>query len=202
MYAHTCMHTHILHVDTYCTHTQTFMYMGLWGSLTLPPWHYLLSTSPVWDSCHILPWARLTFSLWWSQWRCTTFFSSLPLLISSSSPCQSSQCCHSGSVSELNCLWAKIQTHLRDRGRLLTQTLLTLSTSISLLFCLSTLPYVSFFPFPRFSFFFFYWSNLEYFHILDEACTCGTEYTWPGNWEVQIIPSCGKAAINWGCQPL
>ena len=191
-------------VGTYCTYTQTSLYVGLWASMTLAPWLYLRSTSPAWDFCHIVPWARLTFSLQWSQWRCTTFFSSLPLRFSSSSPCQSSQCCHSGSVSELSCLWAKIQTHLRDGGRLLTQTLLSWScTSISLLSASWHFPKF-FFLFPDFFFlfFFFYWSNLQYFHILDEACTCGTEYTWPGNWEVQIIPSCGKAAINWGCQPL
>lgn len=139
-------------VGTYCTHTPTFPYMGLWASLTLPPWHYLLSTSPAWNSCHIRPWARLTFSLRWSQWRRTTFFSSLPLLVSSSSPCQSSQCCHSGSVSELSCLWDKIQKHLRDRGSLLTQTPLSWScTSISLL---SASRHFSqfFFSFPRFFF--------------------------------------------------
>lgn len=186
---------------------QAFLYMGLWASLTLPPWHYLLSTSPAWDSCHIVPWARLTFSLQWSQWRCTTFFSSLPLLFSSSSPCQSSQSCQTGSVSELSCLWAKIQTHLRDRGRLLSPRCFSLevkSWRISLLSAFRYFPKFSFCPiffYPLF-FSFFYWSNLQYFNILDEACTCGTEYTWPGNWEVQIIPSCGKAAINLGCQPL
>lgn len=90
-------------VGTYCTCRQAFLYMGLWASLTLPPWHYLLSTlSPVWDSCHIVPWARLAFSLQWRQWHCTTFLPSLHLLFSSSSLCQSSQCCQTGSVSELN----------------------------------------------------------------------------------------------------
>ena len=75
------------------------------------------------------------------------FLSSLPLLVSSSSPCQSSQCCHSGSVSEISCLWAKIQTHLRDGGRLLTQTLLSWSrTSISL-------PLSASWHFPKFFFF-------------------------------------------------
>ena len=87
------------------------------------------------------------------------FLSSLPLLVSSSSPCQSSQCCHSGSVSEISCLWAKIQTHLRDGGRLLTQTHLSWScTSISLPFSASwhfSLSFYFFFPtssFPRFFF--------------------------------------------------
>lgn len=168
-------------------------------SLTLPP-----QRGPAWDSCHIVPWARLTFSLQCCQWRRTTFFSLLPLRFSSSSLCQSSQRCQTGSVSELSCLWAKIQTHLRDRFRLLTHMHLSWSCRRISLFSASRY-------FPKFSlsrfltlffFLFFYWSNLQYFNILDEACTCGTEYTWPGNWEVQIIPSCGKAAINLGCQPL
>lgn len=59
---------------------------------------------------------------------------------SSSSLCQSSQCCQTGSVSELSCLWAKIQTHLRGRGRLLTQMLLSWSCTSTSAFCLSTLP--------------------------------------------------------------
>lgn len=128
-----------------------------------------------------------------------------PLFLVSSSPCRSSQRCHSTSVSELSCLRVKIQTHLRDWGRRLTQMRVSWTcTSTSLLSAPRHFPkfflYPSFFSFLLF--FFFYWSNLQYFHILDEACTRGTEYTWPGNWEVQIIPSCGKAAINWGCQPL
>lgn len=61
--------------------TEAGQYVGLWASLTLPPWHYLLSARPAWDSCHIVPWARLTFSLQRGHRRYTTFLSSLPLLL-------------------------------------------------------------------------------------------------------------------------